>query len=128
MVNAKVTTMLAHPHVDDTWFFGTLNGELDDHDSTYDLAGYGEDGCDPSSTGVGCAPNAVFLLQRRYNPGPARFDWYSRPLIPEDIAVPRIQDLAWGAGSGIANSTSLAMDHLYVSTAGSGTYDAKLSW
>jgi hypothetical protein len=129
-VNGKVKTMLAHPHVDDTWFFGTLNGELDDHDTTYDGTGAGEDGCDPTtgSISIPCTPNAVFLLQRRYNPGAGRFDWYPRPLVQEDIAAPRIQDLAWGAGSGVSSSTSLAMDHLYITTAGSGTYDALLSW
>jgi hypothetical protein len=128
-VNGKVRTMLAHPNVDDTWFFGTLNGDLYDLDGTYDPAGSGEDGCDPStgSSTISCSPNAVFLLQRRYNPGAARFDWHARPLVQEDLAAPRIQDLAWGAGFDGA-SGSLAMDHLYITTAGSGTYDATLSW
>ncbi len=99
-VDIQIETFLAHPHIDDMFYFGGHAAT-----GTVDAAG-------------------VYALQRRYRPATADWNWAWRRLNGNDLEHKAVLDLAWGTGSG---GPGTILRDLYVATSGGGAWDLRLS-
>lgn len=103
-----VMDLLAHPHVEDLYFFGGFK--------------------DPSCTACG-APPGLWALQRREGTSGGPGIWGFRRLSGDDLEHRRITDLAWGAGDyDRPGGEQATLDHVYMGTGGGGVWDAEVVW
>lgn len=98
-LNIQFEAGLAHPHIDDTYYFAGYTGE--------------------GSTDAG----GVFTLQRRYRPDLVDWVWAWRRLSGHELEHRSIVDVAWGT-SNLPKGNKLRS--LYLATAGGGFWDLSI--
>lgn len=100
VLDIQIETMIAHPQVDDAFYFGgfTAEGSAD--------------------------PGGVYGLQRRYNSSSGTWSWGWKRLSGNDLEHRAVLDLAWGPGQGAPDGM---LRDLYVATSGGGVWDLRIS-
>lgn len=99
-LDIQIHAVMPHPHLDDTFYVGGI-----------------------WASGATRAPG-LFALQRRYRPdtSPPVWAWAFRSITGDDLEHRKIMDIDWGTGA----STSDALQHLYLTAAGGGFWDATI--
>lgn len=106
--HGAIQTLVAHPHVDDLYYFGLWNPE---------------EACTTCSTPT--SRPGVYALQRRYRPPTDDWGWGWKRVSGGDLEMRKPIDLDFGPGT-LADAPSIK--HVYVTTASGAWWDGTVSW